>query len=255
MKTQLLAFKKVSRDKFIFEDFTPKDHILGIIKQGCLIFDDGNGETEIRASECILFQKGVRYLRRVTEPLEMFLFRFSVDTDIFSCSKLVLSHPDWLSDIIVLLDALYEGMYSEDAFCQQALLDSILSLHFMASDPKTQKPFTDDPVVDRFLRIVHADVQRKLNLSAIAENLGLSYIQFHRRFSSVVGKTPAQYIIEHRLSIARKHLLSTEQSIKSIALACGYQDAYYFSNAFKKHYGLSPSAFRRQLSAETDDFL
>ncbi len=254
MKTDLLIFKNVIRDKFIFEDFTPKDHILGIVKRGSLVFDDGNGEMEVRENECILFRKSVRYLRRVTSPLEMYLFRFTADVNIFTFSKLS-GNDQWISGVLEALDELQLRLHPQELFCQQAALDSVLMLYVMADARKKQESITSDPAIDRFLRIVHSDVQTKLNLPAIAQELGMSYVQFLRRFSAAVGTTPAQYVVEHRLNTARNLLLTTSQPIKSIALACGYQDAYYFSNAFKRRFQVSPNAFRKQVPEGSDDFL
>ena len=246
MKTELLVFKKVFREKFVYEDFIQNDYILGVVKAGSFVFDDGNGEIEVSENECVLFQQGVRYLRRVTRPLEMFLFRFTVDVNIFTSGKLMLRSNSWLPGIISSLDELYNGLYAEELFCQHAIMDSILSFSIMADARKKQERIPQDAAVDRFLEVIHSDIQTKLNLPAIAQELGMSYVQLLRRFEAAVGVTPSEYIINFRLKTAREHLLNTSQPIKSIALACGYQDAYYFSNAFKKRYGVSPAAFRKQ---------
>ena len=253
MKTELLVYQKVFRDKFLYEDFIQNDYILGIVKAGSFIFDDGNGEIEVAENECILFQKGVRYLRRVIRPLEMFLFRFTIDVNIFTSGKLTLHGSDWLPGIISCLDELNDGLYAEELFCQHAILDSILSLAIMADTKQKQINISQDAAVDRLLRIIHSDIQTKLNLPSVAQELGMSYVQLLRRFEAAVGVTPSEYIINFRLKTAREHLLNTAQPIKSIALACGYQDAYYFSNAFKKRYGVSPTAFRKRDPEAADE--
>ncbi len=255
MQTRLLVFKKVVRDKFIYEDFTPKDPILGIVNRGGLIFDEGNGEIEVGEKECILFRKGVRYLRRVTRPLEMYLFRFSTDVNIFTSSCLPKDSCSCIASVLQDLEELCSRVCPQELFCQQAILNRILMLYVMADTRKRQDGTTGDAAIDRFLTIVHSDIQSKLNLAAIAQDLGMSYVQFLRRFRSALGTCPAEYVAQHRLSIACKHLRTTSQPIKSIALACGYQDAYYFSNAFKKRYGLSPSAYRNLAPENEEDFL
>jgi hypothetical protein len=195
MKTELLVFQKVFREKFLYEDFIQNDYILGIVKAGSFVFDDGNGEIEVAENECILFQKGVRYLRHVTRPVEMFLFRFTIDVNIFTSGKLMLHSSEWLSGIIACLDELYSGLYAEEMFCQHAILDSILSLAIMADAQQKQKSISQDNAVDRFLRIIHSGIQTKLNLPAIAQELGMSYVQLLRRFEGAVGVTPSEYII------------------------------------------------------------
>ena len=48
-----------------------------------------------------------------------------------------------------------------------------------------------------------------------------------------------------RLRRARTLLESTDDTLDSIAAACGLGDAAAFSRAFKAHYGLAPGAHRR----------
>ena len=43
---------------------------------------------------------------------------------------------------------------------------------------------------------------------------------------------------------AKKMLTDTDLMVKEIAYACGFENEYYFSNFFKKHSALSPTAFR-----------
>ena len=45
---------------------------------------------------------------------------------------------------------------------------------------------------------------------------------------------------ELRLTYAKKLLTNTNYTIKEIASLCGYADPYYFSRAFKKHFGAAP---------------
>ena len=40
-------------------------------------------------------------------------------------------------------------------------------------------------------------------------------------------------------------LISTELSVEKIAAASGYDDPLYFSRAFKKQEGMSPSEYRK----------
>jgi AraC-like DNA-binding protein len=54
-----------------------------------------------------------------------------------------------------------------------------------------------------------------------------------------------QYFTQMRMAQARERLLTTSASIKEIALQVGYADQLHFSRVFRKHFGLSPRAFRR----------
>jgi transcriptional regulator GlxA family with amidase domain len=55
------------------------------------------------------------------------------------------------------------------------------------------------------------------------------------------GVSPINYLIEIRLKRAKDMLKNDNLTIKEVASAVGYQDAYHFSKSFKKLYGVSPS--------------
>ncbi len=67
---------------------------------------------------------------------------------------------------------------------------------------------------------------------------------FMRLFRRQMGKTPLRFLIDHRISYALQLLETRESSgltLKEIARMAGYNDYYYFSRAFKKYTGRSPS--------------
>ena len=66
---------------------------------------------------------------------------------------------------------------------------------------------------------------------------------FKRIFRWVFGIPPHQYIIRLRMRKARR-LLSSGQSVKATAIACGYNGNAEFTKAFKKFWGLAPEDIR-----------
>jgi two-component system response regulator YesN len=61
-----------------------------------------------------------------------------------------------------------------------------------------------------------------------------------------MNMTVTEYIEQQRLVLARQHLAMTTKPIKEIAAEIGYMDQNYFSRVFKKHTGMSPSAYRNK---------
>ena len=62
--------------------------------------------------------------------------------------------------------------------------------------------------------------------------------------------SPHRYIIELRIAQAKFLLSTTNVKIYDIAKSIGYDDPFYFSKAFKKMTGLSPSDFREKNKKE-----
>jgi AraC-like DNA-binding protein len=83
--------------------------------------------------------------------------------------------------------------------------------------------------------------EKDLDATLLHEMCDLSYTHFKRLFINQFGVSPKKYIITQRMNLAHKFLSSGQYSISEVAELCGYDNPYYFSNAFKSHFGYSPS--------------
>ncbi|TLD01633.1 Arabinose operon regulatory protein [Robinsoniella peoriensis] len=85
-----------------------------------------------------------------------------------------------------------------------------------------------------------------LSVEAVAEHYGLSVSYFSKLFNQHTGKTFPDYISQLRLKKAREMLLEKQNmTIQEIAKEVGFNSSSYFSAAFRKFYGVSPSQIRR----------
>jgi AraC-like DNA-binding protein len=87
---------------------------------------------------------------------------------------------------------------------------------------------------------------RNPSLIEIAACSNISPNHFHRIFTETLNTTPLNYMLNLRLSQAIGLLSSTSLNIKEIALKVGYDNEFYFSRIFKKHFGICPSDIRKQ---------
>ena len=78
------------------------------------------------------------------------------------------------------------------------------------------------------------------DIEKLASMCGLSYSHFKRLFVQQFSIAPKKYLISKRLEFARALILNQQFSISDIAEMAGYDNVYYFSNAYKKYYGCSP---------------
>ena len=83
-------------------------------------------------------------------------------------------------------------------------------------------------------------------LAAVAAKAHLAPNYFHRKFKELFnGLTPHAYMERKRLCLARGLLSGGGKTVQEVAAASGYDNAFYFSRAFKKRFGISPSQARR----------
>ena len=58
------------------------------------------------------------------------------------------------------------------------------------------------------------------------------------------GVPPGQYLQQFRIGKARELLISSTLSVGEIAVRCGFDDLFYFSNLFRRLTGVSPRGYR-----------
>ncbi len=83
-----------------------------------------------------------------------------------------------------------------------------------------------------------------LTLKVITEHCGLNHTTLTSLFKRKKGMTAMEYLMQHRIKVAKKHLAFTELSLKEIANRCGFKTVSHFSRVFKERTGETPMGFR-----------
>ena len=84
---------------------------------------------------------------------------------------------------------------------------------------------------------------KRLKISEIASELGVSERHLQRRVIAVTGQTPSRYLCEYRLTRALD-FLRTGLAIGDVAHAAGFSSHAYFAHRFKERFGVPPRQFR-----------
>ncbi len=92
---------------------------------------------------------------------------------------------------------------------------------------------------------IHDHLDESLNLKVLAALADYSVTHFQRVFEACTGMNVTRYIRQVRMVRAGRKLRMGAVDITEVALAAGYQTHAAFGKAFKQHFGLSPSDFRR----------
>jgi AraC-like DNA-binding protein len=103
-----------------------------------------------------------------------------------------------------------------------------------------------DPRLARALTALHSRPGDAWSLATMALEAGMSRSRFAEAFRDAIGQTPADYLADWRLSIARSELRAGKP-LKALAAELGYANASALSRLFShKHAGLSPRAWLQQ---------
>jgi len=103
-----------------------------------------------------------------------------------------------------------------------------------------------DRRVELVIAEIHRDVARAWETAELAALVNLSPSRFRHVFKEETGVSVTQYLRELRLERAEFLLRTTFLSIKEVMTESGLTSMSHFVQYFKKKYGRTPSAYRRQ---------
>lgn len=108
-----------------------------------------------------------------------------------------------------------------------------------------------DPGVMRLLPVLEyarRHLDQKFDVASLARKVNLSVPRFHVEFKRLFGDSPLEHLRKMRLSKASDMLRVGNLSLDEIAQRTGFCNQFHFSREFKKCYGYSPSAFRKNVA-------
>jgi AraC family transcriptional regulator len=95
------------------------------------------------------------------------------------------------------------------------------------------------------IEFVHARLGTGLTLETMARTAGYSPFQFARLFKATTGLAPHQFVKTLRLERAAR-MLGDDSNLAEIALKTGFYDQAHFTNAFRKEFGITPTAYAKR---------
>ena len=201
-------------------------YMFGTCKRTVILFRDEDVPEEIRAS----LPGGERFLRSAQvfqvppahwEPINACLEQIIAEEKI-SDSRSEMMRRIQLSGLLLL--------------CGRVCL--------FLNDLPTDIHTTDQQII-KAAHYINEHYARSLTTGDIAQAVGFSPNYLSRNFRSAAGIGLHEYLVFVRLHHAALELVSTRDSITTIALRCGFSDSNYFKDSFKRKYGVTPRDYRR----------
>ena len=145
-----------------------------------------------------------------------------------------------------LIDMIYRNCVCEDEY----LLSLINSyVHFIMQNVHFNKNI--DSVVSKIMHNISSNFfECDINIKTILDSSGYAQDYIRSVFKQSTGMTPNEYLSKVRMNHACYliDVYSNTMSMTEIALRCGYYDYTYFSQKFKKTYGISPRDYKKQIT-------
>lgn len=122
----------------------------------------------------------------------------------------------------------------------------LLLLLAEVDDAMTSIAASGDGLVQAVLDHIQHQAHGALSLAEVAAAVHRSPAYVTHRVKQATGAGVGEWIISHRLHQACTRLLHTRSPVADIAEQLGWKDVTHFIRLFKKRYGMTPGAWRRQ---------
>lgn len=111
-------------------------------------------------------------------------------------------------------------------------------------DVVKEKESSGNDYISRAFEYIEDNLDKDLNLEALAKELHISKNYFSNLFKKVAGTRFCRYVNIRRIEYSKKLLTSTDLHLDVIAQRCGYNSQSHFSTTFLKYVKTSPGAYR-----------
>ena len=164
-------------------------------------------------------------------------------TQIFSATPILIVEDDFNS-----AEALEEiSGYMNVILCNSSICTENVFKEHLKSIMTKEKAILNartGRTVKRAVHFLNNHIHKKITRKEISIQLDVDEDYLTRIFHLEMGMGLWDYLNMLRLDEAKKLLLYTGLSVKDISKKCGFTSSNYFSNTFKKRFGMTPGKVR-----------
>ena len=240
-----------------------REYAINYVYSGEMVLDNGKRQINVRKGECVyiprdhhitMYKKtfnGERYCGIFMNFTRNFL------REMYSRYKnrVGLNLPKMQQEVIKLpqtpeLKSLFASMTPyfdpevkpQEDFMNLKLQEGLLALlHIDQRFAATLFDFNEPWKID-ILDFMNHNYMYKLSVEEFAHYTGRSLATFKRDFKKISDLTPEKWLIRKRLEVAYNMMQKGDMKIADIYTQVGFKNRSHFSSAFKKQYGIPPTA-------------
>ncbi|MDA3927003.1 MAG: AraC family transcriptional regulator [Kiritimatiellae bacterium] len=130
------------------------------------------------------------------------------------------------------------------------LTNACTSILMEIIDASTHKSSIDHPqLIEQLVESIREQPEKNVSIDQLAREARLSPSLLISQFKQITGLPPYQFQLACRLEKAKHLLTTTELPITRIAFDLGFCASQHFSGHFKRAFGITPTAWRKQTKA------
>lgn len=146
------------------------------------------------------------------------------------------------SNIIYMIDILKKDFASASPRKNEKCLSILSYIFSQICEPVNDR---ENPHISAIKQYILENIAKEITLDKISGKIHLAPQYICSLFKKETGMTITNFILKERIDLAKRYIISTQESMSTIAEVCGFNDYCYFSHAFKKLTGFSANQYRK----------
>ena len=104
----------------------------------------------------------------------------------------------------------------------------------------------DQDFLIKATELVKKNLGKEFNVDDLCIEMGMSRSSLYNKIKALTDRSPSDFVRQIRMTEAAALLKSKKYTVAEVSDMMGYSDPKYFTDIFKKHYGMTPSAYMKQ---------
>ncbi|UKS31083.1 AraC family transcriptional regulator [Paenibacillus sp. HWE-109] len=170
----------------------------------------------------------------------------SVENSNHECNSHFKLEVETIPRVIELLTMLHQNAHTSGGIGKLRVKEIFLSvMHqvLVGYKNRVNSSSANKEVIEEAISYIKRNYMNQVTLEELADIHAMNSKRFSYYFYKYTGFRPIDFVIQYRMERASELLRIGNFPISDIAVSVGYANPLYFSRAFKKKFGVSPSAY------------
>lgn len=219
------------------------------------VYDDGTVD-KLKPGDIAILPSTTRY--RVVNPNDSlkcihYVINFQssdLSTKFSEAGKALIVHPTDLTLLNMNFSSCLKNWENKQLGYKLLVISELYQIIYgtLISAIRHQEHLHADQYIEPAVKYLTDNFNSKILLEELSNRCKLSVTHFRRLFKSVYGFSPISYLCYLRLEKAKDILVSSDDTVETIANNTGFSSANYFIRYFNQQVGMTPHQYRKAFS-------
>lgn len=227
----------------------------------CVLYINGKGTVtadndvyEYEGATLTIVSPDIKHEEKTQEFTRLYFTLFQTNAILIKKYQTLKLSKELTDFYLDLFDKMQNEERDKKPFFRE-IIDSYFSIAlsvFLRETGEADGHSFDKNFVERIKNYIKENYNQNIDFSRIAMSAGYSFDRMRHIFQKEAKVSLYRYLLNCRLYAAKQMLISTDKSVKEIALSCGFSSSVHFNNFFKERMQLTPLEFRNASRKEID---